>query len=330
MTQKQYSFVTSLYNLKIEQPLGSNWEIAGDLKISNSQSVASRLVTELLREHIGILEVNYILSGRPFVYSIAGFPVEDTSEQKQLEVLFSRLAHTLTFLNVLWLVKDNAVNFELGFLQYPYAREGQRSRVSSNFLNARFSDSAGGQGETTFAEAELREAIHLYREIFGWTHDEYTLPESPPVDLGKQGRVSRALYFLQAARAGAYPPQKVAYFCTCFEALVSTSDSELAHQVAERVAILIGDTPNEAKEIYRNLKKAYDTTSRMVHGGQLNRSEDRYRTDSRNCDTYLRRLLHLLISKAELREAIEGNPESVNGFFLDRLLGMDNSGEEHN
>ena len=308
--------------------MGSNWTIAGNLKMSNSLSVARRLVTESLSECIGKLEVNHILSGRPFVYSLSEYPVEDTSPKKQLEVLATHLRYTQLFVNLLWIVKDNAVTFELGFLQYPYVRKGHLTQISSNALSATFSDATGSRDEATFTEAELRLAIDLYKRVFGWAHDEYTVPEYPPIALGRKDRLSRALYFLQAARSAGYLPEKVAYFCTCFESLVSTSSSELAHQVAERVASSIGNTPSEAMEIYRDLKRAYDTRSKLVHGGMLTDQGDRYRVDSTNCDSYLRRLIHVLNSNGKLREALEQNRESVDQFFLNRLFGRYYAGEE--
>ena len=320
MTQRQFSFVTSLNNVRIDRPLGSNWTIDGDLKISNSQSVAKRLLTDVLRENIGTLEVNHILSGHPYVYAVSEYPVEDTSQEKQMDVLFAHLAYTQMFTNVLWLVKDNSINFDFGFLQFPY-QQGPIARVSSNSPSARFSDATRSRAEAAFDETELEQAIEFYKEIYGWTHDEFIIPELPPSALGNLDRVSRALYFVQAARAASHLPEKVAYFCTCFESLVSTSPSELAHQVAERVANLIGATPTEALEIYRDLKRAYDTRSKLVHGGRLTGQEDRYRKDSTNCDSYLRRLFHVLISNSEMREAIEQEEDSVNEFFLNRLLG---------
>ena len=319
MTQRQYCFVTSLNNLRIDQPLGSNWKIAGDLKISNSQSVAKRLLTDLLRENIGTLEANHLLSGRPFVYALSEFPVEDTSQEKQRDVLYAHLAHAQMFTNALWLVRDNSINFELGFLQFPH--QGPIARVSSNSLSATFSDATRSRAETAFDESELKLAIEYYKEIYGWTHDEFIIPELPPSALGKLDRISRALYFVQAARAASNLPEKVAYFCTCFESLVSTSPSELAHQVAERVASLIGKTPAEALDVYRDLKRAYDTRSKLVHGGQLTGQDDRYRTDSTNCDSYARRLLQVLILNSEMKAAIDQEEGSVNEFFLNRLLG---------
>ncbi len=220
MAQRQFSFVTSLNNLRIDRPLGSNWTIAGNLKISNSQSVARRLLTGSLRQNIGALEANHILSGRPFVYAVSEYPVEDTSLEKQMDVLFAHLAYTQVFTNALWLVKDNSISFELGFLQFPY--QGPLARVSSNSLSATFSDATRSRAETAFDETELEKAIEFYKEVYGWTHDEFIMPELPPSALGELDRISRALYFVQAARAASYLPEKVAYFCTCFESLVST------------------------------------------------------------------------------------------------------------
>lgn len=316
--RSQYSFVTSLYNLRVAQPIGANWTITGDLRISNTLAVSKRLVTDLLRANIGFLEADHILSGNPFVYALSEYPSEDTSEEKQMEILQALLIRTQLFVNMLWLVKDNAINAELGFLQYPYQTRDP-ARVSSNFLSSIYSDATGSRCEVTFEKVELRQAIELYRRFYGPSL-ELSGPEPCRSPLGKHDRLTRALYFLQAARAASYLPERVAYSCTCFESLVSTSASELAHQVAERVAILIGKDPDECVEIYRNLKRAYDTRSKLVHGGRLTRQEHWYVTDSVNCDSYLRRLLHVLLANRDLSDAIEQDENSVNEFFLKRLF----------
>ena len=133
-------------------------------------------------------------------------------------------------------------------------------------------------------------------------------------------RVSRAFYFLQSARATVFLPLKVAHYCTCFETLVSTSSTELAHQVAERVAVLISEDSQERMEVYRNLKRAYDTRSKVVHGSELTRSQQRYLDDSRNCDDYLRRLLLSFMAHHHLEEAANGPQEQWDTFFLGKLL----------
>ena len=325
MRRHRFSFVTSLHHLKVDRPLGANWTIAGDLKISTSSSVAKSLTTPSLRQNIGELEARRILSGAPFLYATPESPGDDVSENRQLSILFTHLVYAQLFVNMLWLVKDNSINFELGFLQYPFVAGPVETRVSSNFLSALFTNATGDRGDTMFKAEELNKAIALYCRLYGQQHDEgyenLLVPMSSPSPMGQANRLTRAFYFVQAARATWQPAEKVAYYCTSFEALVSTSTSELAHQVAERVATLIGGAPREAVEIYRDLKRAYDTRSKLVHGGQLNAQEDRYLTDSTNCDNYLRRLFHILIANNDLRRAIEGKQDEVNRFFLDRIFG---------
>lgn len=117
-------------------------------------------------------------------------------------------------------------------------------------------------------------------------------------------------------------PHKVANYCTSFEALVSTNSTELAHQVSERVAVLIGDDSSEALDIYRNLKKAYGTRSKLVHGDQLAAAKDQYLSEANNCDEYLRRLLRVVLTKENVARALEEKQEKVNEFFLNRLFGV--------
>ena len=321
MPASQYSFVTSLYHFKPDTPLGANWSIAGDLKISNSKSVAARLITNQLPSRIGELELQRILSGDPFVYTVATFPLDEATEENQLSLLFTCMVHTQQFMNMLWLVKDNSVNFELGFLQYPFTKGPGMVRVSSNGLNRAFCKADGNRSQVIFNANEIKEAIAYHRLFFGGRAFELFDPSSPRVPVGEITRLSRAIYFLQAARATWNLPEKVAFYCTSFESLVSTSPTELAHQVAERVAFLIGADGSDSVEVYRNLKRAYGTRSKLVHGGKLTSGTERYLTDSKNCDTYLRRLIHVLIGDQQVRDAIEQNPEKVDQFFLDRIFG---------
>ena len=269
MATNQYSFVASLYYLKTATPLGSNWGIAGDLKVSSSKSVAESLITSILREQIGNLEVDRILSGSPFVYAKASFPEEDDSESRQMALLVTYLVHTQWFVNVLWLVRDNSVNCELGFLQYPHTTDMAMARISSNNLSPIFSEADGNRSQVQFNAGEIRQAMDYYNLLYGGQALTVLDPGASLVPADDTSRLHKSLYFLQAARAAWYLPEKIAYYCTCFESLVSTSPTEIGHQVAERVAALIGDDASHSVEIYRDLKRAYATRSKLVHGGKL-------------------------------------------------------------
>ena len=325
MVANQYGFVTSLFYLKTGAPLGANWGIAGELKISNSKSVANGLITAAFSEKIGQLEENRIRSGDPFLYAKAEFPAVETSEEMQLSLLFTYLVYAQWFVNMLWLVKDNSVNFEQGFLQYPYTKAHLGVRVSSNHLSAVFTKADGDRSPVTFNTEEMKEAIGYFNLFHGPQDLDILAPGSSLVPSGDINRISRVLYFLQAARATWFLPEKVAFYCTCFESLVSTSPTELAHQVAERVAILIGNDASESLVVYRSLKRAYRTRTKLVHGGKLTDGHQRYLTDSTKCDEYLRKLLHVLIDDQSLRSALEQDPEDVDRFFLEKIFSKSNS-----
>ena len=321
MPSIEYSFVASLDSLKIDEPLGSDWNIAADVKISTSGTVANKLMNSSLHLSIGDIEANEILSGKPFVFAVSEYPLEDTGSEAQMLLLNARLKIALSFCNLLWLLKDNSVNFDRGFLQYPYATRGAHPRFSMNSWTTRFSRSDGRSEVTKFSKAELRTAISMYDSLYGAIDSGEVSLGLTPGTAGDVDRLSRAFYFLQGARAMGDPTQKIANYCTAFEAIVSTSSTELAHQVSERVAILIGKDSSEASDIYRSLKKAYGTRSRLVHGDRLRSSSDQYRTESENCDRYLRRLIQVILTRESVAKALEQKPEQVNQFFLSLLFG---------
>ena len=69
MPSGKYSFIAALEFLNIDGPLGSDWTIAADLRISTSVTVAKRLLNSPLQHNIGKLETNAILSGKPFLFT---------------------------------------------------------------------------------------------------------------------------------------------------------------------------------------------------------------------------------------------------------------------
>ena len=320
MPPNKYSFIASLESLKVDGPLGSGWNIAADLKISTSTTIAKSLVNESLSYSIGEIEATDILSGKPFLFATSDYPLEDLSPGAQKRLLNAHLKIALSFCNVLWLIKDNSVSFDRGFLQYPYEKS-KTPQISANNWTTRYSKADGQFGVTEFSKEEMRTAISMYNSLYGATPSSDVSPHLTPGTAGAVDRLSRALYFLQGARSMEDFPEKVTSYCTSFEALVSTNSTELAHQVSERVAVLIGEDPSEALEIYRNLKKAYGTRSKLVHGDQLTAEKDQYLTQSLNCDKYLRRLLHVVMTNDGVGKAIAQNPEKVDQFFLGKLFG---------
>ena len=216
------------------------------------------------------------------------------------------------------------MNVDRGFLRYPfneYVNEHGGYQTSLNSWMTRFSKADGEMDEIEFSTSELRKAISNYGELYGEIPNYDDSEGVTPGTAGSSSRVSSALYFLQGARASNDLPGKIANYCTSFETLVSTNPTELAHQVAERVAVLIGKDSSDSLEIYRNLKRAYATRSKLVHGDNLSADNQRYMDESILCDDYLRRLLTLVVSDTDVNHGIEQNSQNVDGFFLQRLFG---------
>lgn len=320
----QYSFLASIDNLRIDRPIGNGWQVAGPLRITNSTTVAQRVVNDFFQGQVGELEARTFLSGKPFVYAIAEYPLQDDSPDGQLELLDRYLVILQIFFNVLWLFKDNALNFSLGFVQYPYfypTPPGRRIRVSSNGRGLYFTTADGNSNEVVFTVEELKTAIGLSKTLFDPMENILLLDSLPGlVQAATADRASRAFYFLQAARSAASLPQKIANYCTCFEALVSTDPAELSHKVSERVAVILNSPSIDSEVVYQDIKAAYSTRSRLVHGSMLPPDPVRYRTQSINCDSYLRMLLHRLIDDPDLKDALEQSPQELDAYLLHRLF----------
>jgi hypothetical protein len=97
---------------------------------------------------------------------------------------------------------------------------------------------------------KIAETIEIYFQPIGWRVDP----------------VSVALSCFWAFLFSSFADQAYTSLVTILEALLSTGSAEISHQISERVAVLIGQSPSERLEIYRKIKKLYDLRSRITHG----------------------------------------------------------------
>ena len=163
--------------------------------------------------------------------------------------------------------------------------------------------------------------------MFAWEFDDLLVKVKDPGPQGENDRFPRAMYFLQAARNAGSIPEKIAFYCTSFEALVSTDSMELSHKVSERVAALLGDGGdggNNPTIIYSEIKGAYDTRSKLVHGDKLRKAHETYVEQSVKCDVILRKLLFQFATDKALKSQMEQSPAKINDYFLRRLFPQSN------
>ena len=179
----KYCFLASLDNLRFDKPMGKGWELAGPLRITNSKSIANRLIRSELRIGMGALEVAPFLEGKPYVYAVGEYPLEDDSPEGQAKVIYHHLNTIQTLFQMFWLVKDNSMNFTMGFLEYPYSETSgpsMNARVSSSSKGINFTNADGKRSETVFNQSDLMFALQLYQGMFAWEFDDLLVKVKDP------------------------------------------------------------------------------------------------------------------------------------------------------
>jgi hypothetical protein len=146
------------------------------------------------------------------------------------------------------------------------------------------------------------------------------------------GRVAVALgAFLSYAQAPA-DGQGYLSLMTVFEALLSTDKAEIIHQISERTAFMLETGEQARYEVYRKMKRLYNTRSRLVHGDIDNKkgliTYDKLRLDAKMTivpdqdyfdifDT-CRKLFRAVLQKPDLVALLEKkkSSEQLNEYYL--------------
>jgi len=79
-------------------------------------------------------------------------------------------------------------------------------------------------------------------------------------------RLGMTLEYFWNGICTSHPEQAFLSLTTAMEALLTTQSTEITHNLAERVAVLLGNTCELRLAKYRQVKKLYDTRSKIVHG----------------------------------------------------------------
>ncbi len=229
----RYRYLVALTQVEIQEPLGKGDQIADEFRITNDKAVVQKFLTYELQTALGGLETMALLNADAVVYEEAttGENLDATNALAELTWMLER---TGVFATALWMVKDNAVDFELGFLEI-WPPNGQY-RAHSNFLAMTVRKADGSKDKVRFSRSELREARQIFSGLLQLVaHDapeeiktQVKLPAGQqPILTGhaKVPRVRRALYFLESARSFRDMGLKIAMYCSLFETLFSTDAS---------------------------------------------------------------------------------------------------------
>ncbi|MDM0051404.1 HEPN domain-containing protein [Variovorax sp. J22R115] len=311
----KYVFATALVDFKIAQVLKNPMPIKSGLFVTNNPAHLAGFMKPGHIVTIGSMETRPFTNGDTVLYRIDEF--SDTSRGPEEVINFLR--ETQAFLTATWLKQDNSANCEMafGFSQEP------DGNVHSNSLALQYTDHSGGRKEISVDTASLSEICAFHATSFQGIKEQ----DFPAHTAFRNTftRTDRAARFLQQARSSEDLGQKIANYCSFFEALLSTSASELSHQLAERVAFLLSGEPSERLRLFRQVKRAYSVRSKIVHGDVLSPGLISGLVEIAHvCDEVARALLLKILQDADLRRLFNsGSNGLLDAHMLNLIFGIE-------
>src|SRR5258706_13568617 len=120
-----------LYDIELEGIWGRGDQIYPGLWLTNDREGFESLLTSILANGAGVLEFSQFISPCVVIYSKLE-KTEVESPRDAIALLSSYLYLIQGFLDALCVIKDHAVNFELGFLEAQ--RDGEPPFINSNLI----------------------------------------------------------------------------------------------------------------------------------------------------------------------------------------------------
>ncbi|PFE07171.1 HEPN domain-containing protein [Bacillus cereus] len=322
-----YKMIARLYNIKVASTLNKGKLIDDDnMRLSNSLATFNRFFNnEGFERTIGSLEYES-LKNSTYMYQIGkltqleeAFKKHSISGETNYYYTNSFLRKIHIFMVALWLVKDHSVNTELGFIGTGTKENFYSITSSGTAFSA--SKSNGIIEDIGFSIEEIDKAIQYYEILKPETdvNSGKRMAEGPYN--GKSLRVSRALYFVQAARHETDVPVKIMKYCTILECLFTTGREEITHKISERFAKIMSDQLEQREYYFTLVKKSYAIRSTVIHGQAM--SEKRY-TDALELalelDNAVRELMLKIILNSDFEEKFEQNEEELEKWFKKLIL----------
>ena len=275
------------------------------IRITNNRVYIEKYLTQKFKEQIGELEFNHLSTTAPLI-AYSEHEVEDITPEEYLEKLLSLLK---IYLYSLWTIKDNAGDFDLGFVRYN--KQGI-DFASSNYFTNSFCNCNCSTDIVNFTREELVAATQIFKAPFS--------PQSCQVANSLQyGRIAIANYFIQHARSCFDYGLKIVGYCSALEALFSNDSSELTHKLGERMSKYLYADINDRAECYKTIKKIYSFRSKVVHGDRM---KDDKVNEIKIMMPKIDNICRIIINKCMRQDEniFELSPNDLEEYFLKMLM----------
>ena len=135
-------------------------------------------------------------------------------------------------------------------------------------------------------------------------------------------RLALFLHHIEAARAAQDLALRVMHGCSALESLLSTTTSELSHQLSERAALLAASDPARQREVFFNMKTVYDIRSKVAHGSTLKgKGLSDLLSISKVLDSLLRSIFTMVLEGDDMANLFcNGSDDDINNHFVSLLF----------
>lgn len=159
---------------------------------------------------------------------------------------------------------------------------------------------------------ELKKANNIYKKI---NKASNTQPN----------RLLTSILYFELAQKGYLLMERYINTIIALECIFNTTDREVTHQIAERVALFLGKNEEERKEIFEKMKVAYRIRSKLVHGQILpTRDFEKHPYLIRDIETFFRRSVLKIINKNKLFNLYTSKrsrkDKEINKYFVNLIL----------
>ncbi|EHY0954867.1 TPA: HEPN domain-containing protein [Vibrio cholerae] len=314
---KKYKFISTLRYLSISEPIEEWVTLVPGIDITNNKNLISGIVDSEFREVAGTIEYEHFINADNIIYCEIDDTIFNKGEDSH-QALYVWLVWLKMLLNDLWLLKDNAVICEAAFCKLTDSSHCEWTR--NNLTTPAYLSSGISFQNTEMTIEELKTWDEKSHQIQSYLcNTKSTFKDS--FTNTRFSRIGRSMRFIEAAVRERHPAVKLAHYCSAFESLFSTDNSELIHKLSERVAFFLKDFNFNPVEVFDDLKSFYAIRSKVTHGDSLKSNKEQFLSSmSQKCDNYLRVILNIIISDSELMALFDGKKEPFEQFFKNKLF----------
>ncbi len=312
-------FFATLLHLELTDFSQDCLEIMPGLKLTNDSKKLDIILNRDVRDLIGAIEYNHITRSKTILF----YEYEDDdikehfSEFEHLELLGLILHWIDDFLKNSWILKDNAIVIDNGYLIDSPEIEG--AECSSQRLNYIHTLSEGGIDTVKISKKEIKKIKLIHEKVESYLHKKKS--SSMKFSMAQNySRIGRFSFFIKYARESRNLGHKILNYCSALETLFSTDNTEISHKIGERIAFFLSEKQNKL-ETYKLIKKAYTVRSKLTHGANIsNKLINELSEISKEIDNILRLIMNEIIFDEKMILLFESNNENLNSYFNNLLF----------